>query len=75
MTDTLLIIILVIVVALAMIVLIPRWNRNSEEYDGELKVVGYNEDTGIPDLTLIITQDPNELVKKQTIRLKMIDET
>ena len=74
MTNELLIIIIAVVL-LGLVVFIPRRHRNQEKYDGELKVVGYNEDTGIPDLTLIITQDPIELMKKQTVRLKMIDET
>lgn len=75
MTLELLLAIIVVVALLALLALIPRWHRRSEEYDGELIVVGYDEITGNPDLTLIITRDPVDLVGKRSIRLKMVDET
>jgi Putative phage holin Dp-1 len=51
------------------------WNESNAKYDGELITVGYDEDSGLPNLQLNVTSDVNELIKKPTIRLRSIDET
>lgn len=75
MTSELLISIIIVVVLIILVAFILRWFLNKSEYDGELKIVGYDEDTGIPDLQLMIKTDPMTLSKKRKIVLKMIDET
>jgi hypothetical protein len=51
------------------------WDNSDGKYDGELITVGYDVDTGLPDLQLNVTSDVHNLNKKRTIRLRSIDET
>lgn len=39
--------------------------------DGYLTVVGHDEDTGLPDLRLTVTRDPNEITQENVARLKV----
>lgn len=50
------------------------WNNSDSKYDGELVTTGVDPDTGIPDLQLNVTSDPNALASKRTIRLRSIDQ-
>lgn len=50
------------------------WNNSNAKYDGELSIVGMDEDTGHPNLELTITRDPQEMLHKRTIRLRSHDE-
>lgn len=49
------------------------WDNSQGKYDGSLSIIGDDLDTGIPDLQLTITNDPNEMVKKDVLYLKSID--
>lgn len=49
------------------------WNNSEAKYDGELVVTANDQDTGIPDLQLVVKRDPNELAAKRTVRLRMSD--
>lgn len=51
------------------------WNNSESKYDGKMSIVGFDEDTGNPDLSLTITTDPVELFNKRTIRLRATNET
>lgn len=50
-----------------------RWNRSESKYDGEIAIVGNDSDTGMPNLQLIVTSDPNGFADKGTILLKSVD--
>ena len=50
------------------------WNNSDAKYDGDLTFTGTDEDTGYPDMQLLIKRDPNELAEKNTIRLKSFDQ-
>jgi len=51
------------------------YDNSDGKYDGQLVTTGYDPDTGIPNLQLDISGDPNELVAKSEIVLRSIDET
>jgi len=49
------------------------WNESDAKFDGELVASGTDPDTGLPNLQLTVTTDPNELADMDTILLKSID--
>jgi len=73
--DWLLVAIVVLVVLLVLVVFFIRRRRNEDRYDGQLTIIGYDEDTGIPHLELTIKTDPKMLAQKSTIRLRSVDQT
>ena len=50
------------------------WNESEAKYDGTLVTSGVDPDTGLPNLQLTVTTDPNELADMDTVLLKSIDE-
>lgn len=50
-----------------------RYDASDDKYDGEVSVTGVNPDTGIPDLQLTVTTDPNDLVNKNVVKFKSSD--
>jgi len=49
------------------------WDNSDSKYDGELITTGEDPDTGLPNLQLVVSTDPNILAEKRTVRLKSID--
>lgn len=47
------------------------YNSAPPDYDGSLTTVGRDEDTGLPHLQMTINKDPNELLDKKTVQLKV----
>jgi Putative phage holin Dp-1 len=45
--------------------------KDDANFDGFLTSNGSDEDTGIPNLQMTITKDPNEILAGQTVRLKV----
>lgn len=50
-------------------------NSSVDEYDGELSITGRDPDTGIPDIALTLTIDPNTLTSRDVVVLKSVDKT
>ena len=50
------------------------WNTNDDRFDGELITTGYNEDTGLPNLELNISENPNDLLERGVVVLRAVSE-
>ncbi len=50
-----------------------KYDASDAKYDGEVSVTGVDPDTGIPNLRLVVTTDPEELVHKDTVKLRSSD--
>lgn len=48
-----------------------QYNSSDNAHDGYIGSTGVDPDTGIPDLQLTITKDPNEILKGETAQLKV----
>lgn len=48
-----------------------RYNNDPNSLDGFLSATGVDPDTGHPDLQLVVTTPPNELLGQKTVRLKV----
>lgn len=48
-----------------------QYNNNPANYEGELTSNGVDPDTGIPNLQLTVTTDPNEILAGKVARLKV----
>lgn len=48
-----------------------RFKKDPQRLDGYLGSTGVDPDTGIPDLQLVVTTDPRELVKSKNAILKI----
>jgi hypothetical protein len=66
-TDTAVITLLGILLGLST----RSYNNSTASHDGYLGTQGVDPDTGHPDLKLIFTKLPNELMDKKTVRLKV----
>jgi len=51
------------------------WDNSEDRFDGALITTGYDPDTGLPNLELNITNNPNDLIEKGTVVLRSVDET
>jgi len=49
------------------------WDNSMGKYDGVLTTVGNDVDTGLPNLELNLTGDPNALAEKNTLYLRSVD--
>lgn len=50
-----------------------KYNNSDERFDGQLVKTGVDPDTGIPNLELSITNNPNDLIAKGTVVLRSLD--
>lgn len=48
-----------------------QYRKKPLDYDGKLGISGFDPDTGIPNLQLTVTKDPNEIAEKDHAILKI----
>jgi Putative phage holin Dp-1 len=49
------------------------WDYSDAKYDGDLVITGDDPDTTMPNITLNIRTDPNELMEQSMVLLKSVD--
>lgn len=47
------------------------YNKSEEAYEGYLDSTSVDEDTGIPDMKLVVTKDPSEIIRGNVARFKI----
>jgi hypothetical protein len=50
------------------------WNASDTKFDGELITVGNDPDTGLPNLQLNVSTNPEELAARNSVLLRSIDQ-
>jgi hypothetical protein len=48
-----------------------KYNKADSAYDGFLNSDGVHEDSGLPNLQMVITTDPTDLIKQDQVRLRV----
>ena len=48
-----------------------KYNSEDRNFDGFLDAEGRDEDTGIPNLKLVVTKPPEEMLDRKVVRLKV----
>ena len=48
-----------------------KYHKDDANYDGFLTSNGVHPDTGIPNLQMVVTKDPNEILEGKVARLKI----